>query len=368
MKRALLIVLKTALAAGLIAWLLVSGRLDLTELAGISDSWPWLLAGFGVFGLVLALAALRWRLLLRAQGIEYSFQDTFALTLIGLFFSQFMIGTTGGDMVKAYVVAREQRERRSAAVISVLFDRALGFFVLLIVALSAIGLNLGAVLADSELATFALLIVLTFASVLAVTWAFYSQRVRSVSWWRRLHARLPFAAALSGIERALYAYKHHPRVIRTCFAVSLVLHVGVVLTTICLGIALLGDSLPIRTFFFLIPVAHIAMALPINPPGALGTGEAIYAHLFDRIDISQGGILSLLMRCVNLGWAAIGCLYYLQRKTRVNEAVEEVRHGETPVQPAEDVSFSPKAEERSPSPREHAPETESSSATVSTKG
>ena len=36
-------------------------------------------------------------------------------------------------MVKAYVVATEQKERRSAAVISVLFDRALGLFVLLLI-------------------------------------------------------------------------------------------------------------------------------------------------------------------------------------------------------------------------------------------
>lgn len=337
MKRILLIVAKLLLATVLITWLLYSGKLDFTELSGIFDSWSWLLVAFGIFGCVLLMASLRWRLLLKAQGIDYSLHDTFALTLIGLFFSQVMIGTTGGDMVKAYVVAMEQKEQRSAAVISVLFDRALGLFVLLIVALVAIVFNLETVMADGELTTFALIVVVTFVSAVAGAWAFYSDRLRSVSWLRRLYNRLPFLGALSTIDRALYTYKSHPRAIRTCFAVSLLLHVCVVLTTVCLGVALLGHSFSISSFFFLIPVAHIAMALPINPPGALGTGEAIYSYLFERVNISQGGLLSLLMRCVNLGWAAIGCLYYLQRKTRVNEAVEEARHSEASAAPADEA-------------------------------
>ena len=95
MKRILLIVAKILLATGLITWLLLSGKLDFTELTGISQSWPWLLLAFGVFGCVLLMASLRWRLLLKAQGIDYSLHDTFALTLIGLFFSQVMIGDLG---------------------------------------------------------------------------------------------------------------------------------------------------------------------------------------------------------------------------------------------------------------------------------
>ena len=345
MKRILLIVAKIALATGLITWLLLSGKLDFTELSGVSERWPWFLLAFGVFGGVLLLASIRWRLLLKAHGIDYSLHDTFALTLIGLFFSQVMFGTTGGDMVKAYVVAREQSEQRSAAVISVLFDRALGLFVLLIVALVAIVFNIGVVMANNELTTFALIVVVTFVSAVVITWAFYSERVRSVSWLRRLYNRLPFLGALSTIERVLYTYKSHPRAICICFVVSLLLHVCVVLTTVCLGIALLGHAFSISSFFFLIPVAHIAMALPINPPGALGTGEAIYSYLFERVNISQGGLLSLLMRCVNLGWAAIGCLYYLQRRTKVNKAVEEAKHIEASTGGADESRFAQSEEE-----------------------
>ena len=71
-KRILLILAKIALATGLILWLLHSGKLDLSELSGISERWPWLLMAFSVFGGVLLMASLRWRLLLKAQGINYS--------------------------------------------------------------------------------------------------------------------------------------------------------------------------------------------------------------------------------------------------------------------------------------------------------
>ena len=108
-------------------------------------------------------------------------------------------------------------------------------------------------------------------------------------------------------------------------------------TALCLAVSLLGTSPPIGSFFFLIPLAHIAMALPVNPPGALGTGEAIYSFLFERVGIAQGGLLSLLMRCVQLGWAALGCLYYLQRKSKVREAVKEVKRSGEPVDPTGEV-------------------------------
>lgn len=48
------------------------------------------------------------------------------------------------------------------------------------------------------------------------------------------------------------------------------------------------------------------MALPLNPPGALGTGEALYAFLLDRAGVPQGAVLSLLLRLMYTLWGLGG--------------------------------------------------------------
>ena len=63
-------------------------------------------------------------------------------------------------------------------------------------------------------------------------------------------------------------------------------------------------------FFLLIPIALLFMAIPVNPPGALGTGEAIYSLLLELIAIGQGSMISLLHRAVNIVWALPGLLAF----------------------------------------------------------
>jgi len=61
----------------------------------------WLLIACLLFGVVFFLAAMRWWLLLRVQDIVLPLSTITALTLIGQFFNTFMLGSVGGDVVKA---------------------------------------------------------------------------------------------------------------------------------------------------------------------------------------------------------------------------------------------------------------------------
>ena len=53
--------LKVAVAVGIIALLFGSDRLSLTSFRALGTRWPWWLAAFAGYGVVLALAATRWR-------------------------------------------------------------------------------------------------------------------------------------------------------------------------------------------------------------------------------------------------------------------------------------------------------------------
>ncbi|HLU49132.1 MAG TPA: hypothetical protein VK116_13645, partial [Planctomycetota bacterium] len=60
----LILLVKLGIAAGLFAWLISSGRIEAESFSQLGRSWPWFAAGASLYGIVLILAALRWRLLL----------------------------------------------------------------------------------------------------------------------------------------------------------------------------------------------------------------------------------------------------------------------------------------------------------------
>jgi hypothetical protein len=338
-RRRIGLVLKLLVAVALFWWLFASGKIELAHFASIEEGWPWFAAAIVPYGAVLFLCAYRWQLLLRAQGIEYRLRDTWALTLIGHFFNQFLFGTTGGDMVKAYMVAAEQPGRRSAAVMSVFVDRVVGLLVLVLVALVAIAFNWEVIWHPdnaSQLGFLAGLVAAVFAGSLVAGYLFYSERVRGLPGVRWLISKLPWREAISRLAEAVYIYKLHPRIVLGAVGTSIGVHLLVVSMNLCLALALTRETFPWTPFFFLIPLAQIAMAIPINPPGAAGTGEWIYSVLLPFAGVPQGSAVCLLQRLVYYVWAAFGCVHYLRRKARVEQAVHEAQAAEAHAAGGED--------------------------------
>ena len=323
LRRRLFLFLKLAVACGLIVWLFASGKIDFKVLGRLGQRWPWFAAAQVPFAIVMLLAAYRWRLLLRAQKIDYSFRDTFSLTMIGQLFNQLVIGSTGGDMVKAYVVAVEQPGRREAGITSVFVDRAVGLIVLMVVALVAILINLKLIVSRPELISLAALIAGTLAASLAFGSVFYSDRVKSLAIVRWILSKLPFRRVISKVASAVYAYKFHPREVVLSVIASFAVHMCLISMNLLLARALIEGPIPWRSFFFLIPLAQIAMALPINPPGAVGTAEVFYAELLRLAGVQEGAMICILQRFTYYMWALLGCVYYVRRKRQVTQAVEE---------------------------------------------
>lgn len=77
----------------------------------------------------LIITFLRWHMLVRAVGLPFSRYNAIRLGLVGYFFNTFLPGSIGGDIVKAYAIAKEQ-SRRTVAVATVLVDRIIGLWAL----------------------------------------------------------------------------------------------------------------------------------------------------------------------------------------------------------------------------------------------
>lgn len=88
--------------------------------------------------LSLAAATIRWRLLLPW---EYSFRKLLSLYMIGSFFSSFLPGVIGGDVVKAYYLNKDAK-KISHTLASIFMDRYLGYVSLVLIGIIAFPFSL----------------------------------------------------------------------------------------------------------------------------------------------------------------------------------------------------------------------------------
>ena len=93
----------------------------------------WTVAALGVYGLMLAVSAWRWRLLLRVQTIDVSLGTLTKSFLVATFFNNFLPSNIGGDVVRVADTAPFAGSKTLATTV-VLIDRILGLIALLVLA------------------------------------------------------------------------------------------------------------------------------------------------------------------------------------------------------------------------------------------
>ncbi len=135
----------TLALALLLAWRLDWGRVC-SAFAAL-DLRLWLTA-LGVYLVAQAASSLRWLMLARVLGIAGGFGRFTAYYFIGMFFNLVLPTSVGGDVVRAWYVARQAGPapaagRRTAAALSVFIDRANGLAVLIALSCAAVAVYRG---------------------------------------------------------------------------------------------------------------------------------------------------------------------------------------------------------------------------------
>ncbi len=94
----------------------------------------WIFAlSLGIFVIGQVIVGFRWWLLLRSQSVFIEFFAAVRLHFLGLFYNNYMPGSVGGDLIRAWYVTRHTDKRFEAA-LSVFVDRAIGLLSTLIIA------------------------------------------------------------------------------------------------------------------------------------------------------------------------------------------------------------------------------------------
>ena len=312
------------LVGSILVYLVQSGRLNFEKLMLFKDAPEILAMMIGVLVLVVVpMATFRWWLLLRAIGVQVKPKQIFILTWIGNFFNTTLPGAVTGDVVKGYyVIKAQQEEGRTRAFMTLLIDRFVGLFGLIVMAFLALVLNLELILSQERLHSLAWMITVLFGG----TVVFYTIALFSFKEGRdpfiRLFQRLPATKISLKVYSAFKSYQHQ----KTTLLLTLLLAIGIhtLIALLFFQVAqLMGiEEMDLATQFFLMPIGLITVAIPLAP-GGIGIGHAAFESLYQLAGFSGGADIFNLFIIVQLGVFLLGGIPYFLYSSKYKIPAEQ---------------------------------------------
>ena len=291
MKNFLVNLLKIVITVAIILFLFSRVDLDVMfQHLARANGWLLLLA-LALYFVAIFLGVIKWQIVARAQGLPASFITLSIYSLVGLFFGNLLPSNVGGDVVRAYGLARGSN-RTEAAAISVLVDRLMGLFAFLgaamvMAVLAAFTLTRGAELEQIEIATVIVAALFLFASALL-----FSRRVtQRVKWLFDFAPLRPLRPTATRVYDALQVYRFSYRALALNLALSGC--IVIVTTFVWYAVALaLGVNTSLFYFFIFNPLIAFVLLIPISFNG-LGPKEATAVFFFGLVGVPGEITLSM---------------------------------------------------------------------------
>lgn len=341
MKKALLTTLQIGVTVGLLWWVLhdPDKRAQMAE-ALRQANWSWLWIGVGVFFVATLLATVRWKILLKVQGIDMGWVKTWQLFMIGMFFNLFMLGSTGGDVVKMFLTMREARNNKAAALLSVFMDRIIGMMALILISLGFLYLRYD-VLSHSP-ASAALLTTLLWLLAAAVVMTLGMFFGSAFGWVHYLPKWTPLRGRIVEVSAACHMYAKEWRQTIWAFLVSFPLLAMFFITFYCAAKAF-TDQLGLIDVFSVMPIVAVITAIPISVSG-IGLRESLFVSLLAPFGVGPAvaTLISVTGFLINTVGSLAGGLVFLFYRSSTHETIN-LRDMRTGVDQLEDQITPPSA-------------------------
>lgn len=299
------LLLRVALSALLLAWVLRRTALHEVLAAAAGADRPLLAVGYATHLLGIVLSASRWRVLLRAHGVDRPIPTLVRSVLVASFFNNFLPSTIGGDALRAYDSYRFGGRRASVAT-AVVVDRLLG-----LLALGA--LALGSVAFAPELRDRLPLLPLWVASgslaLAAATGLIFAGRALRLAFVPG-GLRRPLLEAL----RAFAAYRGRRATLARALFLSLLLQANVVFYYLLIGESL-GLPVPPVGYLVIVPLALFVTLLPVTING-IGLREGALAVLLAAYGVPSAEAVAYawLVYLGSLLFSLVGGVLYAARR------------------------------------------------------
>jgi glycosyltransferase 2 family protein len=287
----------------------------------------FLLLSVILMGVLLLLGVIRWHIILQVHGLNVPLRRTAQISLIGHFFNSFLLGSVGGDVLKAYYVARETHHKKTEAVVTVAVDRIIGLFSMLILACAMMlpARDFLAVMNPKLKPVIWLILAMTGGCAVFIFLSFWGGVSRGVPRARVWLRRLPKGDFL---ERSIEAFREFGRdktFFLRVFPVAMLANLVCIVhfMTLIWGFHL---NAPIIAIAAIVPIVTCISTLPITPSG-LGVRENLYVWFLAIPGVGLPPAEALLISLIGFGtsliWSAIGGLVYVTVKDR--EHLQEIK-------------------------------------------
>ena len=303
-----------------------------------------LLLGLLLAAVSIPVSAYRWWGLLRAAAVPMPYLRTLRLTYVGNFFNYCIpVGSTGGDVVKAWYAGRGHGRgtgKKTAVWLSVFVDRCSGLFGLLVLA-ALVGLTQ---LGDPQIRPLVGGVGAAVAAGVAAVFVYGWGPSFRLLGLRRLES-LP---GVGGVFAAAQVYRDRKmRPVARAIALTLVVHGLLTASAACAGLALgLGEHTTLGRLLVVLPLCIASAAVPLTYQG-LGVMEALAISTLAAGDAADNGIVGMLLflRGYQLSSGLVGAALLLA--SPVKDAPGEDAPGEDAPEegsPGEDAPREPAAD------------------------
>jgi len=305
LKKSIGFLVKLAVSLGLL-WYLIRHINLLTLWQTISKAQiKWVFLAFLCYVVFQMISTLRWQVISYCLGFRKSYLYFLKLYFINQYFNAFLPGLLGGDIIRMGYLLKDGASK-TAATLSVFYDRAFGFLGALVLIIITVPLK-GSFL-PSGLRHWLLLVTASgiCASLFLVFIKSRFKRLQDQSVWSLATEVFTFKAFLALFALGL--------LVQTLYSVHIFF----------LGQGL-GITLPFSCYLIMVPVMGILASMPVSL-GGIGVREGTFVYFLKLLGYGAeyGLALGLLVYGVSLLGGLIGGVVYLMRKAEGASGLEDV--------------------------------------------
>ena len=268
---------------------------------------PLLFLGFFIAFFSYLFCLFRWKMLLKAVGIDLPLKRVIISFAGGIFFSLFLPSTIGGDFMRTLDLSAHTG-RPKDVIATVLLDRLSGYVGLVL--LSLVALLIGWKFIQSKIILFSVAIItgILAAILLMLFNNFLYSRIN-------IHLHSPNAGRIrkliKNLHEEIYIFRNRKKVIVNNLIMSLLVQIVSPLISFVIALSL-GIKINIIYFFIFLPIIGAITLLPISI-GGLGLRDAATIFFFAKAGVSKdlAFAMSLISFFFLLVYGAIGGSIYV---------------------------------------------------------
>ena len=325
----LITIAKFAVSIAILAWLFYTAQknAEFENFLQREKQWGWVVAGFAAALLAHLIGFVRWRVMVRALGLPFTFFDAIRIGFIGVLFNMIAFGVVGGDTLRAFYVTREVKDRTPEAISSVVADRIIGLLTMFSIAsVMFLLVDISSVASGDEegLATLTLICrivlgctALGFAGIATVICAPWLTRTK---WFLSLTKLPKIGGIIEKLADIAMIYRSRPGAVAFSFFLSVLVNLCFVASIYSLAVGLTDNHPTLVNHLVIEPIAMVSNAVPL--PAGLGGMEWAMNFLYTSFGSTSGVIVAFGFRFALLFVTVIGAGFWFVNKRKVTDVMD----------------------------------------------